>query len=100
MFAPALPCSVCANSLPLNFTGYRFLAHRVKGPVHLYTRQGLNWTARFAPIAQDVERVKANHAILDGEGVSPSMGGPSFSALQGDLSTGRTDRMTYYVFDL
>ena len=51
-------------------------------------------------MAPDLGRLKANHAIIDGEVVSEVEGGrPSFSALQDDLSTGRDDRMLYYAFD-
>ena len=40
-------------------------------------------------------------AILDGELVVEGAGGASdFSALQADLSAGRTDRFRYYLFDL
>ena len=40
-------------------------------------------------------------AIIDGEVIVEGAGnGSDFSALQDDLSAGRTDRMAFYVFDL
>ena len=40
-------------------------------------------------------------ALLDGELVVETAGGASdFSALQADLSEGRSDRFVFYVFDL
>ena len=84
----------------IKFDGFRIQAHLVKSRVHLYTRSGLDWTARFEPVAEGIGRLKANHAILDGEIVSEVDGRPSFSTLQNDLTTGRTDRMVYYAFDL
>jgi bifunctional non-homologous end joining protein LigD len=84
----------------IKFDGFRIQAHLVKKRVHLYTRSGLDWTDKFRPIDPDIGRLKANHAIIDGEVISEVDGIPSFSALQSDLSTGRDDRLLFYAFDL
>jgi ATP-dependent DNA ligase len=54
--------------------------------VTLYTRSGLDWTARFPAIAADIARLPAGKLVLDGEVISAdAKGHPSFSALQDDL---------------
>ena len=85
----------------LKLDGYRMQAHLRDGRVTLYTRSGLDWTARFPTIAADVARLPAGKLILDGEVISAdAKGRPSFSALQDDLKRRRHDRMAYYAFDL
>jgi bifunctional non-homologous end joining protein LigD len=69
--------------------------------VTLYTRSGLDWTARFPAIAADIARLPAGKLVLDGEVISAdAKGHPSFSALQDDLKRRHYDRMVYYAFDL
>ncbi len=84
----------------IKFDGYRLQAHRNRGPAILYTRSGLDWTKRFAPIAHALGNLPADRIVIDGELVVIEDGRPNFSSLQADLSEGRTDRMQYYAFDL
>jgi bifunctional non-homologous end joining protein LigD len=86
----------------IKFDGYRIQAHLQDGKVRLFTRSGRDWTDRFGPaLADTVLALPAAQAIVDGEVVVETAGRSSdFSALQADLAEGRTDRMTYYVFDL
>jgi len=85
----------------VKFDGYRMQAQAINGKCRLLTRTGLDWTERFAGIAEAVAGLKVDDAVLDGEIVVLGEDGvASFSALQKDLSEGRTDRMIYYVFDL
>jgi bifunctional non-homologous end joining protein LigD len=86
----------------IKFDGYRLQAHLREGRARLLTRTGLDWTERFGPAVRDaLEGLDAEQAIIDGELVVETGGGASdFSALQADLSAGRTDRFVYYVFDL
>lgn len=86
----------------IKLDGYRIEARIESGKVKLLTRTGLDWTDRFGdhlPAALKTLPVQA--ALLDGEIVVEGGNGSSdFSLLQQDLSEGRSDRFTYYVFDL
>ncbi len=86
----------------IKFDGYRIQAQIDGTEVRLLTRTGLDWTERFGgDIAAALARLKCKDAILDGEiVVLGSDGISSFSLLQSDLSSGRMDRMVFYVFDL
>lgn len=86
----------------IKFDGYRIAARLEDGEVRLLTRTGLDWSARFGTaIREAVAALPVSDAMLDGEVVVEGGNGASdFSALQADLSEGRTDRFVYYVFDL
>jgi bifunctional non-homologous end joining protein LigD len=85
----------------LKLDGYRMQAHVCDGRVTLYTRSGLDWTARFPTIATDLARLQVAQIILDGEVVSADdEGRPNFSALQDDIKRKCYDRMVFYAFDL
>jgi hypothetical protein len=63
------------------------------------TRQGLDWTAKFASIADAAGSLP--DCIIDGEVVAlDHNGAPDFSALQAALSEGRSGDLVYFVFDL
>jgi bifunctional non-homologous end joining protein LigD len=85
----------------IKFDGYRMQARLERGRVELKTRTGLDWTEKFKPIAEAAAKLPADDALIDGEIVVDVGSGISdFSTLQADLSSGRTDRFVYYVFDL
>ena len=85
----------------LKLDGYRVQARLRAGRATLYTRSGLDWTARFPTVAADVAQLPAAELVIDGEVISADADGrPNFSALQDDLQRGRHDRMVYYAFDL
>jgi bifunctional non-homologous end joining protein LigD len=47
--------------------------------VTLYTRSGVDWTARFPAIAAEVARLPAGKLVIDGEVISADAEGrPSF----------------------
>ncbi len=81
------------------FDGYRMQAHLERGKVKLLTRKGLDWTAKFKPVAKALAQLNAT-ALIDGEIVVEDNGVSDFSTLQADLSAKRSDRFVYYVFDL
>ena len=63
------------------------------------TRKGLDWTAKFAAIADGAASLP--DCIIDGEVVAlDHKGAPDFSALQAALSEGRSGDLVYFVFDL
>ncbi|HMR33644.1 MAG TPA: DNA ligase D [Geminicoccaceae bacterium] len=86
----------------IKFDGYRLQARIDAGRVKLLTRTGLDWTARFGKeVPAALSRLPVGRALIDGELVVETDGGASdFSALQADLSAGRTDRFAFYAFDV
>jgi len=85
----------------IKFDGYRLQARLDHGKVRLLTRRGLDWTGKFKAVAERVARLDAETALIDGELVSEDdKGVSSFSLLQQDIKTGRSDRMKFYAFDL
>lgn len=86
----------------IKLDGYRLQAHIVNGTVKLLTRTGLDWTHKFGEdITGALASLSAQSAIIDGEvAVQGGSGATDFSLLQQDLSEGRTDRFTFYAFDL
>jgi bifunctional non-homologous end joining protein LigD len=85
----------------IKFDGYRIEARLDRGKVRLLTRKGLDWTARFAPIADAVAALPATTALIDGElVVEDDKGISNFSLLQTDFKDDRTDRFVYCAFDL
>ncbi len=84
--------------------GYRILAQLRGGRVTLVTRGGQDWTERFAGVRDDLARLPAREAVLDGEIVVVGRDGVTdFQALQnalGDGNDGRDGRLMYFLFDL
>lgn len=85
----------------IKFDGYRAQAHLHSRAAIIYTRRGYDWTTAFQTIADDLARARAKSVVLDGEVVVLDAEGRSdFRLLQQDLAQGRTDRLTYFAFDL
>jgi bifunctional non-homologous end joining protein LigD len=84
----------------LKFDGYRIGASVRKGAVALYTRNGNDWTKTFPSIAEAVQRLGVDAALIDGEvAVVLPDGRTSFQALQNSTSAHRGP-LVYFVFDL
>ena len=62
----------------------------------------MDWTAKFGvALAGALADLAVEEAVIDGEVVAEGGGGaPDFSALQDALSSGRTDQLIFYAFDL
>lgn len=85
----------------IKFDGYRIQARIDCGDVRLLTRQALDWSTKFATVANVLRDLPIDQAIIDGEIVSEgSEGVSSFSQLQQDLKEGRGENLIYYAFDL
>jgi bifunctional non-homologous end joining protein LigD len=81
-------------------TGFRFVVQKHDAR-RLLTRSGLDWTAKFGPVAEALNQLRLPAALIDGELVVEDESGRSdFSTLQADLKGGRTDRMVFHAFDL
>jgi len=84
----------------MKYDGYRTLIAVGDGGGRAYTRSGLDWTEKFAPIVADAATLDCTSALLDGEAVVlDAQGGTSFQALQNALKDDR-DKILYYAFDL
>ncbi len=83
----------------IKFDGYRMQLRLEGGRAILRTRTGLDWTERFAGLAEAAAGLP--DGIVDGEAVALNEeGAPDFASLQNALSAGRSDRMVYFAFDL
>src|SRR5690242_7939054 len=71
----------------LKLDGYRLQAIKDGTEVRLYSRQGHDFTKKFARIAANVSKIKATSFVLDGEAVAvDDRGKPSFQMLQNRTS--------------
>ena len=85
----------------LKFDGYRLLARIDGGRARLFTRNGLDWTARMPELARALAALPVRQAWLDGEVAMPGDDGlPDFGALQNAFDGGRSAGLVMYLFDL
>ena len=83
----------------IKFDGYRVQLRVEDGRAVLRTRKGLDWTAKFAAIAEAAADLP--DSILDGEVVAlDAAGQPDFAGLQAALSDGDTGDLIFFAFDL
>jgi bifunctional non-homologous end joining protein LigD len=83
----------------IKFDGYRIQIRVEDGKATLKTRKGLDWTDKFAAIAEAAGKLP--DALIDGEIVAvDAEGNPNFSALQAAISEGETDALIFFAFDL
>ena len=83
----------------IKFDGYRVQLRVEDGEAVLKTRKGLDWTEKFAAIAE--EGGKLPDMLVDGEIVALDHdGAPDFSTLQAAISDGKTDQLIFFAFDL
>lgn len=84
----------------IKFDGYRMFA-RIDAGVTLRTKNGYDWTRRMPRLALELNKLPIRGAWLDGEVVVQDHDDrPAFQALQEAFATGKTDHLTYFVFDL
>jgi bifunctional non-homologous end joining protein LigD len=84
----------------IKYDGYRLQARIESGRAVLLTRQGLDWTERFAAVAKALTALPVKTALLDSEVVVQTEAGvASFTALVDTLKTGKGN-LVLYLFDL
>jgi bifunctional non-homologous end joining protein LigD len=85
----------------IKYDGYRMHARLDGGKTQLLTRTGLDWTHKYAPIADALSLLPVQQAYLDGElcGVRPD-GKSSFSLIQAASDTGNAHALVFFIFDL
>jgi bifunctional non-homologous end joining protein LigD len=80
--------------------GYRAIAAVAGDRAKIYTRNGLDWTDRFAPLVEPLKDLPCESALLDGEiAIADKKGHTNFSALQMALKEDRAG-FGFYAFDL
>jgi bifunctional non-homologous end joining protein LigD len=83
----------------IKFDGYRMQLRVENGHAQLRTRKGLEWTAKFAGIAEAASGLP--DCLLDGEIVAmDQQGAPDFAALQEALSEHMTNELIFFAFDV
>jgi bifunctional non-homologous end joining protein LigD len=85
----------------LKFDGYRMLCRIDRGNVQFWSRNGKDWTEKFASIAEAVKSLAVTSAILDGEiVVVDAQGRSSFQKLQRAMGKSVKTGFVFEVFDL
>jgi bifunctional non-homologous end joining protein LigD len=83
----------------VKFDGYRVQLRVEDGKAALKTRKGLDWSGKFAAIAEEGSALP--EMLIDGEIVAlDDENVPDFSTLQAAISEGKTDRLIFFAFDL
>ncbi len=90
----------------IKFDGYRAAIAASGSSVHIYTRNGHDWTEKFAPLVRHIAALDLPPCLIDGEIVAyGSHGNPDFSALQAVLKRGHgvqdeATELRLFAFDL
>lgn len=84
----------------IKYDGYRTLLAIGGEEAKAYTRSGLDWSGRFAPLLGEAAALDFGSALIDGEAVVvDDHGRSSFQKLQSALK-GDPSAIVYYAFDL
>ncbi len=84
----------------LKWDGYRMHARIEEGGVRLFTRTGLDWTAKYPAIVEALRALPVSEAYLDGELCALSDEGlTSFSAMQAATDARSAEGLVYVLFD-
>lgn len=83
----------------VKFDGYRLQLRVEDGEAALRTRNGLDWTKKFAAIAKAAKGLP--DCLIDGEACAlDHHGAPDFAGLQAALSDGKSEDLIFFAFDL
>lgn len=84
----------------MKYDGYRVVLAVGGGEARAYTRSGLDWSEKFAPLVADAAQLEIGSALIDGEAVVLDENGrSSFQALQNAIKAA-PDAIDYFAFDL
>ncbi len=90
----------------IKFDGYRAMIAAKAGEVHVFTRNGKDWTDKFGPLVEALAALDLPSCLIDGEIIAvDGKGNPDFSTLQSVLkrghgSQGQDDALQFHAFDL
>ena len=82
----------------IKYDGYRALIAIGGGKAQVFTRSGLDWSAKFPGIVAAAADLPVTSALIDGEIVAFKNGRPDFSTLKDAIGTDRP--MSLFAFDL
>ena len=90
----------------IKYDGYRAEIAAAGSDVRVYTRNGLDWTDKFAPLVRHIAALDLPPCLIDGEIVAYGKdGNPDFSSLQAVLKRGHGAQdegteLLFFAFDL
>ena len=85
----------------IKFDGYRGIGYADGARSRIVTRNGHNWSDKFAPVVESLASLPCKQAIVDGEIVVLRPDGVSdFQLLQNALDANNQRDLRYYIFDL
>ncbi|MGN7931384.1 DNA ligase D [Sphingopyxis sp. 22461] len=90
----------------IKYDGYRAEIAAAGSDVRVYTRNGLDWTDKFAPLVRHIAALDLPPCLIDGEIVAYDKdGNPDFSSLQAVLKRGHgaqdeKTELLFFAFDL
>jgi bifunctional non-homologous end joining protein LigD len=90
----------------IKYDGYRAEVAAAGSDVRVYTRGGLDWTDKFAPLVRHIAALNLPPCLIDGEIVAYGPdGNPDFSSLQAVLKRGHGAQdegteLRFFAFDL
>ena len=85
----------------IKYDGYRLALAVGSESARVFTRSGLDWTAKFPALAGAARGLKCRSALIDGEAVVFDKQGVSdFPGLVAALERGETGAVVYLAFDL
>jgi len=90
----------------IKFDGYRALVSAAGENVRVFTRNGHDWSDKFAPLIEAIAALGLPPSLIDGEIIArDAKGNPDFSSLQSVLkrghgSQGEDDALEFHAFDL
>lgn len=88
-------------SYELKLDGYRVLTRIDGADVHLFTRNGNDWTSKLKHVAAAVAKLGLESGWLDGEIVMfDADNRPSFQLLQNAFESAHTEKIQYFLFDV
>ena len=82
----------------IKYDGYRTMIAVAGGKAKVFTRSGLDWTDKFAAIADAAAALPVDTALIDGEIVAFKDDKPDFSTLKNAIAN--AGDMTCFAFDL
>lgn len=84
----------------IKFDGYRTQLIKDEGGIRFYTRNGHDWTSKYAPLIEAAAAIDADSFIIEGETIVTNAAGlPDFAALRSAI-TRRPDDLYMVAFDL
>ena len=90
----------------IKYDGYRAEIAALGRDVRVYTRNGVDWTDKFAPLVRHIAALDLPPCLIDGEIVAYGRdGNPDFSSLQAVLKRGHGSQvdateLLFFAFDL